>query len=119
MVRVYDIHHIRDGTELIKDPLHLTSAQLKGLEQRKNQVALDTEFISQAEAAVVYSLGEKTGILVVQRSYDVKDCPYDGIFNYNDGAYIGDKYGFHKLLNNLFERIFNGTQEQIDQETLI
>ena len=45
MVRVYDIHHIRDGTELIKDPLHLTSAQLKDLERRKDQVALDQEFI--------------------------------------------------------------------------
>ena len=62
MVRVYDIHHIKNGTELIKDPLHLKSKHLKELEKRRNQVAFDTEFLTQAELAIVYSMGEKTGI---------------------------------------------------------
>lgn len=119
MVRVYDIRHIKDGTELIKDPLHLKSAQIKSLEQRRNEVALDTEYMTQAEAAIVYSLGERTGIPVVQRSYDVDRCPYEGVINYNDGEYVGGRLGLHTLLSTLFEKVFSGTQEEIDQLALM
>lgn len=119
MVRVYDIKHIKDGTKLIKDPLHLKSTQIKALEQRRNEVALDTEYMTQAEVAIVYALGERTGIPVVQRSYDVNRCSYEGVINYNDGEYVGGRLGLHTLLSNLFEKVFNGTQDEIDQLALL
>lgn len=119
MVRVYDIHHIKNGTELIKDPLHLKSKHLKELEKRRNQVAFDTEFLTQAELAIVYSMGEKTGIPVVQRSYNIEKCSYTGMFHYNDGEYIGSMQGFQQLLDSIFEGLLISSQEEINQHALI
>ena len=119
MVRVYDIRHLKDGTELIKDPLHLKSKQIKALEKQKLEVALDTEYLTQAELSVVYGLGERTGIPVVQRSYNIERCSYNGMVNYNDGEYIGDIHGFQSLLDTIFEGLLIGTQEEIEQQSLI
>lgn len=119
MVRVYDRHHIKEGMEWIKDPLHLTTEKLKELSLRKSQVVFDTCFLSPDELAIVYSLGEKTGIPVVQREYTIRNCPFNGTFNYNDGEYIGDKKGFQVLLDNLFESIAYKSQEEINARSLM
>lgn len=119
MVRVYDRQHIKEGTKLIKDPLHLTSEQLNALEAERSHVVLDTAFLEPTELASVYTLGEQTGIPVVQRDYTIRECKFNGIFNFNDGQYIGGKRGFQHILDALFEQVFNASQEVIDAYALI
>lgn len=119
MVRVYDRQHIKDGTEWIKDPLHLTSKQLNNLEAKRTRVVFDTSYMEPQELSAVYTLAEQTGIPVVQRTYTIRECEFTGQFNFNDGQYIGSKSGFQHLLDTLFEHIFGSSQEVIDQYALI
>lgn len=118
-IRVYDRQHIKEGIEWITDPLHLTTEKLKELSSRSNQVVFDTCLLSPAELAKVYLLGEQTGIPVVQRDYTIRQCTFNGAFNYNDGEYIGDKAGFQVLLDNLFESIAYKSQEEINARSLL
>lgn len=119
MVKVYDIHHIQEGIEIITNPLYSSCEQLKELEQRKDQVILETAFLTPKKLASVYSLGEQTGIPVLQREYTLKSCPFDGTFNFNDGEYIGDKLGFEEHLSYIIEILMRGTQAEIDSHSLL
>lgn len=114
MVRVYDIHHVNPGIRLIENPHMLTSQELEQLKDNKNQVMLDPIWLEPDELAVVYRVGENTGIPVVQREYGIRECPFDGMFNFNDGQYIGKKAGFSDILDELFERIILADQATID-----
>lgn len=106
--------------ERILEPHKLSSVELDNLKERRNTVILDPVFLDMEDVATVYRIGEETGLSVLQREYDITTCPFDGMFNFNDGEYIGDKEGLSKKLMALFESFaYTGNQEEIDAHALL
>lgn len=113
MVRLYDMHHVKEGVQWVSNPHKLSTEKIKELKQQRNKVVLETAFLGMEELAVVYKIGEDTGIPVVQREYTLRNCPFEGMFNLNDGEYIGDKAGLCSWLDSLFERVASETDQSI------